>query len=110
RVVIITGARRGIGKAYAELLASRGAKLVVNALGPLDELEADLKQEFGAQVACLQGDAGDPAICTGLVDLALERFGRIDAIISNAGGGALTPIDAPAELFAEKLRVDTVGP
>jgi NADP-dependent 3-hydroxy acid dehydrogenase YdfG len=42
RVVIITGARRGIGRAYAELLARRGAKLVLNALGTLDELAGQL--------------------------------------------------------------------
>jgi len=110
QVVVITGARRGIGKAYAEVLAARGAKLVLNALGPLGELVADLEGRFGAQVAALEGDAGDGAICHGLVDLAISRFGRIDAVISNAGGGALTPIDAPEDLFAHQLQVDTVGP
>lgn len=110
RVAIITGARRGIGKAYAELMARRGAKLVLNALGPLDEVVADLGRIPGAEVVSLAGDAGDPALCAALVDLALERFGRLDILICNAGGGSPTPVTAPAELFQAKLQVDTVGP
>ncbi|MBA3054274.1 MAG: SDR family NAD(P)-dependent oxidoreductase [Sphingomonadales bacterium] len=110
RVAIITGARRGIGRAYAELMARRGAKLVLNALGSLDELAAELQAIPGAEVATLSGDAGDPELCAALVDLALKRFGRLDIIICNAGGGEMKPVTAPAELFAQKLQVDAVGP
>ena len=111
RVAIITGARLGIGQAYARLLARRGAKLVLNARGSLDELAAELTGQ-GAEVVTLSGDAGDPAVCAGLVDLALQRFGRLDIVISNAGGGTAVPIagEGSVELFEEKLRLDAVGP
>jgi NAD(P)-dependent dehydrogenase (short-subunit alcohol dehydrogenase family) len=110
RVAIITGARRGIGRAYAELMARRGAKLVLNALGPLDELAAELGALPGVNIATLSGDAGDPALCSALVDLALERFGRLDIIICNAGGGGISPITGPRDIFEKTLRLDAVGP
>ncbi|CAN5209711.1 SDR family NAD(P)-dependent oxidoreductase [soil metagenome] len=110
RVAIITGARRGIGRAYAELMARRGAKLVLNALGSLDELVAQLGEIPGAEVVTLSGDAGDPALCTALVDLALERFGHLDIIICNAGGGGISPVTAGGDLFERTLQLDAVGP
>lgn len=110
KVAIITGARRGIGRAYAQLMAQRGAKLVLNALGSLDELAGELLAIEGAEVATLSGDAGDPDLCGALVDLALNRFGRVDIIICNAGGGAMMPITGPAEVFTKTLQVDAVGP
>lgn len=110
RVAIITGARRGIGRAYARLMARRGARLILNALGPLDELAGELREIPGATVVTLSGDAGDPALCAALVDLAIERFGRLDIIISNAGGGGMSPVTAPGDLFERTLQLDAVGP
>jgi len=110
RVAIITGARRGLGKAYAELLARRGAKLVLNALGPLDECLAQLDKIPGAEVDSLSGDAGDAAVCSALVDRALDRFGRVDIIISNAGGGAMVPVEDAEAIFAQTMRLDAAGP
>ncbi len=110
RVAIITGARLGIGRSYAELMARRGARLVLNARGSLDDLAEDLRTNHGAEVATLSGDAGDPALCAALVALALERFGRLDILISNAGGGDLAPIAGPADAFEHTMRLDAAGP
>jgi NAD(P)-dependent dehydrogenase (short-subunit alcohol dehydrogenase family) len=95
RVAIVTGAGRGLGRAYARLLAARGASVVVNDLGTsiegeggdtgpatavVREIEAD-----GGAAAADTGDVSTEAGAAGLVDAALRRFGRIDIVIANAG-------------------------
>ena len=95
RVAVVTGAGRGIGRAHALLLAGRGASVVVNDLGgsmggvgsdaePADTVVADIVAAGGVASA----DNSDVATVAGaqaLVDGAVERFGRLDALINNAG-------------------------
>lgn len=91
RVVIVTGAGRGLGLAYALDLAARGAKVVVNtrprAAGKPASAEAvvaEIRRRGGEAVACALAveadDAGDR-----LLDAALSAFGRLDALVNNAG-------------------------
>ncbi|WP_106400531.1 SDR family NAD(P)-dependent oxidoreductase [Actinocorallia populi] len=95
RVVIVTGAGRGIGRAYAHLLGARGASVVVNDLGgdtdgrnpsdgPASAVAAEIEAAGGTAVANA-GSVADPKDVEALVALAVERFGRIDAVINNAG-------------------------
>ncbi|HSW15320.1 MAG TPA: SDR family NAD(P)-dependent oxidoreductase [Solimonas sp.] len=95
RVAVITGAGRGLGRAYALLLASRGAKVVVNDPGvslkgdgtdadPAQEVVDEIKAAGGEAVACKDSvatSAGGQAI----IQTALDHFGRIDILIHNAG-------------------------
>lgn len=95
RVAIVTGAGRGIGRAHARLLAARGASVVVNDLGssmqgegvdvgPAETVAAEIVAAGGEAAA----DASDVATSDGaaaLVDRALERYGRIDIVVNNAG-------------------------
>ena len=95
RVAVITGAGRGLGRAYAELLASRGARVVVNDpgvaiagdgvdCGPAEEVVAAISQAGGEAVACTESvatAAGGKAI----IDAALDSYGRLDIVIHNAG-------------------------
>ena len=95
RVAVITGAGRGLGRAYALLLASRGAKIVVNDLGaglkgdgadpgPAQAVVEEIKAAGGEAVACTETvttAAGGQAI----IDTALDNYGRIDILIHNAG-------------------------
>ena len=95
-VVAITGASSGIGAASARQLLEAGAKVVVQARRR-ERLDA-LVSEFGADNALVVvGDVQDPASATDLVGQAVERFGRLDSIVANAGigmyGGILEATD-----------------
>jgi NAD(P)-dependent dehydrogenase (short-subunit alcohol dehydrogenase family) len=95
RVAIVTGAGGGLGREHALLLASRGAKVVVNDLGgatdgtggsagPAEQTAKEIEDLGGTAVA----DASTVATPEGgqaIVDTALEAFGRVDVVISNAG-------------------------
>lgn len=89
RVVIITGASAGIGAATARMAAAEGARLVLCSRGA-GKLEAfaDELRSGGAEVASLAADVGDPASSEQLRDLALERFGTIDAVVHGAGASS----------------------
>jgi NADP-dependent 3-hydroxy acid dehydrogenase YdfG len=97
RVVLITGAGRGMGAAMARVLAQRGARVVVGARSE-DELAA-LAQELvavGGEVAYLTTDVTSPTGVQALSDLALERFGRLDVAVANAGVAVNAPLAAAA--------------
>jgi NAD(P)-dependent dehydrogenase (short-subunit alcohol dehydrogenase family) len=95
RVAVVTGAGRGLGRAYALLLASRGAKVVINDSGvslkgighddgPASEVVQEIKAAGGEAVACTESVAtaeGGKAI----IQAALDHYGRIDILIHNAG-------------------------
>ena len=83
-VVIITGASSGIGKALAEKYASEGWNLVLAArrLERLQQLKSELN---GVEVLTVKTDITIESECKELVDKALEKFGRIDVLINNAG-------------------------
>ncbi|QWF78188.1 SDR family oxidoreductase [Amycolatopsis sp. CA-230715] len=95
KVVVITGASSGIGAAAAKLLASRGAKLVLGARRKdrLDALAAGLA-DAGAEVAVAEADVRKPADVANLVQLAVDRFGRLDVLVGNAGVATVAPLDS----------------
>lgn len=84
KVVIITGASSGIGKALAEKYAQKGWNLVLAArrIERLTELKTKLNQ---TEVLAVQTDVTLEADCEKLIDKAIEKFGRIDVLINNAG-------------------------
>ena len=95
RVAVITGAGRGLGRAYALLLASRGAKVVVNDpgvslkgdgvdIGPAEEVVQEIKAAGGEAVACTASVA-TPEGGAEIIQTAIDRYGRIDILIHNAG-------------------------
>jgi NAD(P)-dependent dehydrogenase (short-subunit alcohol dehydrogenase family) len=92
KVVVITGAGAGIGRAFALAFAANGAKVVVNDLArepatnrPSAELVADeIAAAGGAAIASIESVA-DQESAERIVDAALQRFGRIDCVVNNAG-------------------------
>ncbi|MGD9929896.1 MAG: SDR family oxidoreductase [Mangrovibacterium sp.] len=84
KIVIITGASSGIGKALAFEFAARGAKLVLGARR-MDLLQNLRESLAPAEVLIQQADVSVEADCRNLIDAAMERFGRIDVLVNNAG-------------------------
>jgi len=102
-VAIITGAGRGIGRAAAVELAGRGYRLALAARGS-DELDATARIVGGA--LCRPTDVTEPAQVERLVRDTLDRFGRIDAVVNNAG---LAPVRPIVEMTPDEWRavIDT---
>lgn len=82
-VTVITGASAGIGRALAVELAGRGSKLVL-AARRLDRLE-ELNKQLGGGHCCLAADVSKPEDCRRIVLTAVEKFGRLDTLVCNAG-------------------------
>lgn len=95
RVVIVTGAGRGVGRAYALMMAGQGARVVVNDLGsassgaPTEETPAEevvqLIREAGGEAVVDTADVSDWEASKAMVDRAIETFGRLDVLVNNAG-------------------------
>lgn len=93
RVAIVTGSSRGIGRATALVLAARGYDLVLNGVEHRDELAAtaDDARRLGSRVDEVIGDLGEPGTPSALVTAAIAGFGRLDAVVNNAGTGITRP-------------------
>ena len=92
KVAVITGGSSGIGRASAQLFVEEGARVVIADV--LEERGQALADELGEGAAFLRVDVSQEDDVKGAVDLAVERFGRLDCMFNNAGiGGASGPID-----------------
>lgn len=120
RVAVVTGAGRGLGRAHALLLASKGARVVVNDIGaamsgdgrdkaPAREVVEAISAEGGEAVVSLESVA-TPEGGKAIIQCALDHFGRIDILVHNAGNvryGALAEISY--EDFRSVLDVHLLG-
>ncbi|TWD84082.1 NADP-dependent 3-hydroxy acid dehydrogenase YdfG [Kribbella amoyensis] len=108
KVVLVTGASRGIGAAVARRLASEGDKLALVGLEP-EELR-QVAEECGPDAGWWEADVTDLASLQAAVDAVVERYGRIDVVVANAGIAApgFTRSMDPA-VFERVLDVDLYG-
>jgi len=88
KVAIVTAASRGLGRAVAAELAREGARVVICARqeGPLETAAQDIRAATGADVVAVPADVADPHGVERVVEAARSRFGRIDVLVTNAGG------------------------
>jgi 3-oxoacyl-[acyl-carrier protein] reductase len=87
KVILVTGASRGIGAAVAKKLASEGAKVVINYAGGLEAAEQtvnEIKQQGGDAIA-LQADVSKSDEVKAMFDAAIAHYGKIDVLVNNAG-------------------------
>lgn len=120
RVAAVTGAGRGVGRSHAMLLAQKGARVVVADYGvgidggsssraPADEVVREITASGGHAVACYASVA-DQQGAQSIIDTAVEKFGRIDVVINNAGIHDPGLFEAlSVEQFRSMLEVHFVG-
>src|SRR4030081_1077921 len=93
RVAIVTGAGGAIGAEIARRLGSEGAELALADLDA-DRLAArreELERMFGREAVTVAGDLSEAETGQAVVSACRERFGRIDVLVNNAGGGVIRP-------------------
>jgi len=95
RVAIVTGASRGIGNAIAAKLAGEGYAIVAAGTSDTEKVAANLQsiRQFGAPFAYVQADVSTEAGRRSIVASAMEKFGRIDVLVNNAGVAPKTRMD-----------------
>jgi 3-oxoacyl-[acyl-carrier protein] reductase len=113
RVAIVTGASNGIGAGIARQLAADGAKVVVNyasSRSGADQVVADIEAAGGTAVAVGANVTNDTE-AESLVSAAIDRFGRLDIVVNNAGIYRLARIEDSTEaLYRQQFDLNVLGP
>src|SRR5262245_61375233 len=121
QVVVVTGAGRGLGAAYAKLIASRGGTVVVHDAGVTadgggfdpsvaDAVVAEIAAAGGRAAACYE-NLEDREACERVIAFAVDRFGRLDALISNAGLVVFANLDeTDAVLWRRMMAIGVDAP
>jgi NAD(P)-dependent dehydrogenase (short-subunit alcohol dehydrogenase family) len=114
KVVIVTGSTKGIGRAMAEGMARAGASVVVSSRKQdlCTSVAEEIEQATGAAVLGLACHVGDWDAIPGFIDAVHQRFGRIDALVNNAGinPARIGPADMTLEYWRKVFSVNLEGP
>lgn len=112
RVALVAGASTGLGRAIAAALAAEGARVTINARteSRLREAADAIARATGAEVHPVAGDVRDAMFVERLVRETVERFGRLDILVANAGGPpATTFLDTRLEQYREALELNLLS-
>ena len=105
-VAVVTGARRGIGRALATALARAGADIVAVSRNAATELAAEVEQ-MGRRCVTIAADLGDPAQVDHVIPEATRALGRVDILVNNAGiGGRKPAVDVTPGEWHQVLQVN----
>ena len=116
-VAIVTGGSRGVGAATAKLLASKGWNVTITCTSSIDDAEVVVQEceNLGVEALAISADVGDNEACIKTANETVAKWGRIDALVNNAGTtkfvfnhGDLDGLDA--EDFLHIYRINVVGP
>ena len=109
-VALVTGAARGIGREICLELAARGYGIAANDLNEPEETLEDVRRTGGEAIS-LPGDVSEEATARGMAASVLGEFGRIDALVNNAGISAIVPAEETALAdWNRTLAVNLTGP
>ncbi len=111
KIVIVTGARRGMGKSHALVLAKAGAKVVVSDISEEDcqKVVEEIKKEKGEALA-VKCDVSKKEEVDNLVKKTIERFGRVDILVNNAGICQFKPfLELTEEEWSRTLNINLKG-
>jgi NAD(P)-dependent dehydrogenase (short-subunit alcohol dehydrogenase family) len=112
KIVLVTGASSGIGRAVALVCAREGAKLVVSDVHATEgEETAALVRALGTEALFVAADVGKPEDSKTLVDKAVAHFGRLDVACNNAGIGGVSAAtaDYPIDAWAQVININLSG-
>ncbi|MBQ9569351.1 MAG: SDR family oxidoreductase [Alloprevotella sp.] len=112
QVAIVTGCSGGLGVQMARALANQGCNIVPIArrMEKLEEVAAELRKDFGVEVLPIRCDITSTEMVEDVVRQTMERFGRIDILINNAGTGAVAPAeDITDQQFDNEMQIDLFG-
>ena len=108
RVVIVTGGSSGIGRAAAQQFAARGDKVLITGRRPEPIRTAAAEH---ANIVGLVADVASPKDAARTIAEAIDRWGRLDALINNAGAGAIRPLaEVTVERITDIFSVNVIGP
>ncbi len=110
KVVLVTGSTQGIGRAIARLFLAEGASVVLNSHSD-DEHARSAREEFAGQnMLYVLADISDRAQVEQMVDATLNRFGRVDVVVNNAGISVFSdPLEMTTEQWQRCFSVDLEG-
>ena len=112
QVALVTGCSTGLGVQMAKALANQGANIVALARrkNMVDEVAENIEKEFGVKAIGVSCDITDTAAIDNAITEIIEKFGKIDILINNAGTGAVAPAeDITDEQFENELNIDLAG-
>ena len=112
RVAIVTGCSTGLGVQMAKALANQGCGIVAVARrqNMIDEVAAEIAKEYNVPTLAVRCDITDTEGVNAMVDTVMEKYGRIDILINNAGTGAVaTAEDITDEQFGNEMNIDLFG-
>ena len=112
KVILVTGASKGIGSAIAKAMAKAGASVVVNYLSSSSDAQDVVTaiRQAGGDAISVQGDVSKPQDALQIVEAALSSFGRLDCLVNNSGVYHYAPLEAITEEdFHRQFNVNVFG-